>query len=108
MSYMVKFDESPVPGLSLPITSAAGSREDMRQLSDDAFFERVAIRFAITDADGNEAVTGSFNGADQDRDVPLMIARIHARGKADLATINYEDGVTYVINEAWGFAVKKD
>ncbi|MBI4458354.1 hypothetical protein HY633_05305 [Candidatus Uhrbacteria bacterium] len=105
--YMVTFDVPMVPGVRLPIASAAGSRAAMRRLWDDEFFACGAVRFVIADRAGKNVVAGAFNGPDRDRDVPLMIARIHARGAIELTTLRYGDGVTYAINEELGFAARR-
>jgi len=104
MRYMVRFNESLVPGLSFS-SVCAGERGGKLLLWDDDVFEKGAIGFVIMDAEGNEVVKGSFYGPNTDRDVPLDIARRDAREKAEVALLQYDDGPSYKFDPVFGFAV---
>lgn len=94
-SYIIAFDDCRHSEIRLPIVSSAGSMYELRQLNADEELKNNGVRFTIYNETGSEFVTGVFAGPPRDRDVPLEIARIHARGLASPMRIAYRDGTAY-------------
>lgn len=105
MIYVVCFDPCRNPDINLPIMSLAGDRDSLSHMQTDEYLEANGIRFTIFDENGAGFVTGLFSGQQRDRDVPLEIARIHARDLASPIRIVYVDGVAFRHDKRFDMAV---
>ena len=106
-SYIVTFEHCRIPEINLPIMSSAGRQDELRRVDRDTEIETNGVSFTIYDDDGHEFVKGRFVGPEQDRDVPLEIARIHDRDLAIPMRIVYADGLAYRHHGRYDCAVKE-
>lgn len=106
-SYIVAFDHCRHSEIRLPIVSSAGSMHELRRLNTDEELKNNGVRFTIYKENGIEFVTGVFAGSQRDRDVPLEIARIHARELASPMRIEYEDGIAYRYDTRFDCAIRE-
>jgi len=94
-SYVITFGDRTRSGIDLPIMFSVGRGGELRQTSTNEVLDDKGVHFTIYDESNSEFVTGIFAGPQRDRDVPLEIARIHARQLGAPMRIKYEDGIAY-------------
>ena len=94
-SYIIAFGDCTQSEIYLPIMFSVGRGDELRWLNANEALDDEGVRFTIYDESNSELVTGIFAGPPRDRDVPLEIARIHARQLASPMRIEYEDGTAY-------------
>ena len=103
MSWIVRYEQSPIEGVNLPIESVTYSKHERegleRQISESP------NAFTVKDSEGNIVVTGTFAGDKRDKDWPLEAVRRHAEGMVEAVRIEYQDGSIYLFNPEYGAVV---
>jgi len=95
MTMIVKYDRPNHDALSHLIKHRSGSLEGWRRLRAKIDAGAEGTRFSITDADGAVLIEGTFHGDDNDRNWPLMSARLFATDEVNPQFITYADGMSF-------------
>lgn len=103
MSWIVRYDESPIEGIKLPIESSAYSKGERQRLEQQ--ISNSPIAFTVKDIDENVIVSGFYAGEPRDMDWPLETVRRFAEGKINAVRIEYQDGTAYVYNPNYNAVV---
>lgn len=92
---IVKYDRVTHSAFSHLTEHRSGSLADMRRLRAEIDAGAEGTRFSITDPNGAVLIEGTFHGADNDRDWPLMSARLFSIDEVDPRIITYADGMSF-------------
>lgn len=103
VSWIVRYDESPIEGIKLPIESSAYSKGERQRLEQQ--ISNSPIAFTVKDIDENVIVSGFYAGEPRDMDWPLETVRRFAEGKINAVRIEYQDGTAYVYNPNYNAVV---
>ena len=96
MTMIVKFDRSNYNAFChLSDEHSYGSLAAMRRLRAEIDAGAEGTRFSITDPDDVVLIEGMFHGDDNDRDWPLMSARINVTDEVNPQFITYADGMSF-------------
>ena len=98
MTMIVKFDRTNHSDLSHLIKHRSGSMEGWRRLRVEIDAGAEGTRFSITDPDGAVLIEGTFHGDDDDRNWPLMSARLFTTDEMNPQIITYADGMSFTYN----------
>ena len=98
MTMIVKYDRPNHDALSHLIEHRSGSLEGWRRLRAKIDAGAEGTRFSITDPDGDVLIEGTFHGDDDDRNWPLMSARLFASDEVNPQFIIYADGMSFTYN----------
>ena len=92
---IVKYDRVTHSAFSHLTEHRSGSLAAMRRLRAEIDAGAEGTRFSITDPNGAVLIEGTFHGADNDRDWPLMSARLFSIDEVDPQIITYADGMSF-------------
>ncbi len=98
MAMIVKYDRSNHTDFSHLNEHVSGSLSDMRRLRAEIDAGAEGTRFSITDPDGAVLVEGTFHGDDNDRNFPLMSARLFAT-EINPQFLTYADGMSFTYSK---------
>ena len=107
MTMIVKYDRSKHSDFSHLIEHRAGSLEGWRRLRAEIDAGAEGTRFSITDPDGAVLVEGTFHGDDNDRNFPLMSARLFVTD-ANPQFLTYADGMSFTYSRELDAVLRQD
>ena len=99
MAMIINYDRPHHSDLSHMIKHRSGSLEGWRRLRAKIDAGAEGTRFSITDADGAVLIEGTFHGDDDDRNYPLMSARLFATDEVNPQFITYADGMSFTYSK---------
>ncbi len=99
MTMIVKYDRPKHSDFSHLIDHRAGSLEGWRRLRAKIDAGAEGTRFTITDPDGAVLIEGTFHGDDNDRNFPLMSARLFATDAVNPQFLTYSDGMSFTYSK---------
>ncbi len=99
MTMIVKYDRPKHSDFSHLIDHRAGSLESWRRLRAKIDAGAEGTRFTITDPDGAVLIEGTFHGDDNDRNWPLMSARLFATDAVNPQFLTYSDGMSFTYSK---------
>ena len=94
-----KYDRVTHSAFSHLTEHRAGSLADMRRLRAEIDAGAEGTRFSITDPDGAVLIEGTFHGDDNDRNWPLLSARLFITDEVNPQFITYADGVSFTYSK---------
>ena len=106
MAMIIHYDRPHHSDLSHMIKHRAGSMAGWRKLRTKIDAGAEGTRFSITDPDGAVLIEGTFHGDDNDRDWPLMSARINADDEVTPQFITYADGMSFTYSSEFDAVIK--
>lgn len=93
MNVRIKYDNPKNEALRLLIEHGSGTRSGLNRIDKQIRSGEPGTRFVIMDEAGDTLIEGTFWGDDNDRDVPLVSARIMVLGDdVEPVALAYEDG----------------
>ena len=108
MTMIVKYDRPKHSDFSHLIEHRAGSLEGWRRLRAKIDAGAEGTRFSITDPDGAVLVEGTFHGDDDDRNFPLMSARLFATDAVNPQILTYADGMSFTYSRELDAVLRQD
>ena len=99
MTMIVNYDRPNHSDFSHMIKHRSGSLEGWRRLRAKIDAGAAGTRFSITDADGAVLIEGTFHGDDDDRNYPLMSARLFATDEINPQFLTYADGMSFTYSK---------
>ena len=105
MTMIVEYDRSNHEALSHMIKHRSGSLEGWRRLRAKIDAGAEGTRFSITDPDGAVLIEGTFHGDDNDRNWPLLLARLFITDEVNPQFITYADGVSFTYSKELDAAI---
>ena len=108
MTMIVKYDRPNHSDLSHLIQHRSGSMEGWRRLRAEIDAGAEGTRFSITDPDGVVLIEGRFHGDDNDRNWPLMSARLFATDEMNPQFITYADGMSFTYSRELDAVLRQD
>ena len=108
MNMIVKYDRPTHTDLSHLIDHRAGSLADTRRLRAEIDAGAEGTRFSITDPDGAVLVEGTFHGDDNDRNFPLMSARLFVTDAVNPQILIYADGMSFTYSRELDAVLRQD
>ena len=108
MTMIVNYDRPSHSDFSHLIKHRSGSLEGWRRLRAEIDAGAEGTRFSITDPDGDVLIEGTFFGDDNDRDWPLMSARLFATDEVNPHLITYVDGMSFTYSRELDAVLRQD